>query len=262
MKQAVVAWLIGHFMVDDQSGIGVNRRLDIVRRRLETIALAHRPRILFTLDNCGAAFGIELGSKAIEFTASGLQGRHRREHRIWPIMRVRRVGFVQPAEIRRDLAVEAGSFLGDLGRADDFLATRDRSELRTIQGDQSRREQARVPAQHHEGPTRPNNRHAVVTPEVGDRVEVGTEPSQQPHRLDIAAAFSLQASRRAHLVEIAPNVELQQIPRIVRRRPVAAGTVLPNPSAFTFSPSTNASITRTGASIITWSSIGAGSSAA
>src|SRR5271157_3255702 len=69
MKQAVVAWLVSHFMVDDQSSIGVNRRLDIIARRLGTIAPAHRPRILFAFNDCRAAFSIELGGKAVEFTA-------------------------------------------------------------------------------------------------------------------------------------------------------------------------------------------------
>ena len=56
------------------------------------------------------------------------------------------IGFVEPAQIVLDLAIEARSFLGDPCLADNPFAARHRSELRAIQGDQPRREQPRVPA--------------------------------------------------------------------------------------------------------------------
>jgi hypothetical protein len=67
--------------------------------------------------------------------------------------------------------------------------------------------------------------------EVGDGLEVGRKPTQQPHRLDVATAFQLQPARRTNLVEIAPYIELQQVARVVggpprrrRRRPAKTET--------------------------------------
>jgi hypothetical protein len=81
---------------------------------------------------------------------------------------------------------------------------------------QPRRKQSGVPAKDHEGPTGSHNRRTVVAAEVGDRLEVRSKAAKQPHRLHVASAFPLQASRRPDFVEIAPDVELEQIARIVR----------------------------------------------
>jgi hypothetical protein len=116
-------------------------------RASRPVALAHRPRILFTLDDCRAVFSIELCGKAVEVATAGLQSRHRRSHRIRLIIGFHRVDFIEPVEIVGDLPIEIGNFLGNLGVADDLLAARHRSKLRAVQGDQTRREQACIPAQ-------------------------------------------------------------------------------------------------------------------
>ena len=56
---------------------------------------------------------------------------------------------------------------------------------------------------------------AIVAPEVGDGLEVRLQGSQQPDDLDVAMAFGLQPPARPHPVQIAVDVELQQIARRV-----------------------------------------------
>jgi hypothetical protein len=54
---------------------------------------------------------------------------------------------------------------------------------------------------------------------VRDRLEVGPQAAHQPDDLDIALGFPLQPSARSDPVEVAVNVELQQIAWRVARTP-------------------------------------------
>ena len=53
------------------------------------------------------------------------------------------------------------------------------------------------------------DRWAVVLAEVGDRLEVGRQPSGQPHQLDVALALALQPPARRDAIDIAVDVDLQ-----------------------------------------------------
>jgi hypothetical protein len=46
---------------------------------------------------------------------------------------------------------------------------------------------------------------------VSDRLEVRLQVAQQPNHLDIAVGLGLQPTARPHPVQVAVNVELQQI---------------------------------------------------
>jgi uncharacterized protein YbbK (DUF523 family) len=59
----------------------------------------------------------------------------------------------------------------------------------------------------------------VDPPELGDRLVVWYQTIQQPHQLDVTATLSLQTSRRAQLMKIAVQIELQQITWLVSRSP-------------------------------------------
>lgn len=52
----------------------------------------------------------------------------------------------------------------------------------------------------------------MVATEIRDGLEVGAEPSQQPHQLDIALGLLLEPPAGADPVEVAIEVEPQQIP--------------------------------------------------
>src|SRR5271157_4717249 len=59
----------------------------------------------------------------------------------------------------------------------------------------------------------------VHPPELGDRLVVRPQPPQQPHHFHVALTLRLQPPRRAQLVPIPIQVQLQQVPRIVPRPP-------------------------------------------
>src|SRR4029077_20780993 len=69
---------------------------------------------------------------------------------------------------------------------------------------------------------------AVVAPEVSDGLEVRLQVPQQPDHLDIAVGFALQPTTRPHPVQIAVNVELQQIRRRIARPPCHLRPNTPN----------------------------------
>lgn len=85
-----------------------------------------------------------------------------------------------------------------------------RLELRAVDGDQGRPEQAKLAAQHHELSTRRLDRRAVLAAEVGDGLVIRRQPPRQPHQLDVALRLPLQPAARLHLVQIAVDVQLQQ----------------------------------------------------
>jgi hypothetical protein len=58
--------------------------------------------------------------------------------------------------------------------------------------------------------------------EIGDRAIARGQTPQQPDHFGIAPRLAFQPARRAHLVEIAVQVKLQQIGRIIRRLAGAA----------------------------------------
>ena len=62
----------------------------------------------------------------------------------------------------------------------------------------------------------------VVLAEIGNRAIARRQAAQQPHQLHIAPRFAFQSARRAHLVEIAVQIEPQEIGRIIRRLAGAA----------------------------------------
>ena len=76
-------------------------------------------------------------------------------------------------------------------------------------------EQVQSPAQIDEHAAGRPDRRAVVLPEVGDGLEVGSQPSGQPHQLDVALGLTLQAATGLNAVQIAVDVQLQQYRRMI-----------------------------------------------
>jgi len=56
-----------------------------------------------------------------------------------------------------------------------------------------------------------------LSAEIGDGLEVGLQRPQQPDDLDVAMTFRFQAAARPNSVEIAVDVEFEQIARRVAR---------------------------------------------
>jgi hypothetical protein len=79
--------------------------------------------------------------------------------------------------------------------------------------------EAEPPAQQHKLAEHRFEGAAIVASEVRDRLEVRLEATQQPDDLDIALGFPLQPSARSDPVEVAIDVELQQITGRIARTP-------------------------------------------
>src|ERR1700691_5273463 len=56
-------------------------------------------------------------------------------------------------------------------------------------------------------------------PELGNRLVIRRQPSQQPHQLNVPSALRFQSPRGTDLLQIAVQVKLQQIARIITRPP-------------------------------------------
>src|SRR6201981_125142 len=64
---------------------------------------------------------------------------------------------------------------------------------------------------------------AMHSAEFGNRLVVRYPPSQQPHQLDGPSAFRFQPPRGTNLLEIAVEIQLQQVARIITRSPGLGG---------------------------------------
>src|ERR1044071_10100073 len=60
---------------------------------------------------------------------------------------------------------------------------------------------------------------AMVAAKIGNGLEVGRELAQQPDDFQVALALALQRARRADAMEIAIEIEPQQIAGMIGRRP-------------------------------------------
>jgi len=95
----------------------------------------------------------------------------------------------------------------------------DRLEPRAIHRQQLAAEQVEPPAQQHELAEDRLERGAVGAPEVGDGLEVGFQAPQQPDHLDVAVGLGFQPATGSNTVQVAVDVKLQQIGRVVARPP-------------------------------------------
>jgi hypothetical protein len=57
----------------------------------------------------------------------------------------------------------------------------------------------------------------TVLPAIGNGLEVGRKPLEQPHHFEIAASLAFQTPARMHAIEVAADVELQVHRRVIRR---------------------------------------------
>ena len=78
-------------------------------------------------------------------------------------------------------------------------------------------EQIELTTQHHELTEHRLEGGTVVAAEVGDGLEVWLEVPQQPDGLDIAVRLGFQSPDRPDPVQVAIDVQLEQISRIVAR---------------------------------------------
>ena len=107
MKLARVVRLVRHRVMDDETRVGVHRRLHVVRRRLRSLAEAHRASVGLSLHQRVAPFGLERSRQAIEFGAARLERLKRRSRRVRRLVGLAGVALVQAGKIVGDPPVES-----------------------------------------------------------------------------------------------------------------------------------------------------------
>ncbi len=121
------------------------------------------------------------------------------------------VARVEPLQIIFQLLVGGLDEFSQRSRREVPILVVDRLDARAVNRQQFASEQIEIPAQDHELPKNLLERGAIVAPEIGDGLEVRLQTPQQPDDLYVAMTFGLKTAARPHPVEIAVNIELQQI---------------------------------------------------
>ena len=98
-----------------------------------------------------------------------------------------------------------------------------RLEFAPVDGHQFRAEEIQPAAQQVEVLEQRLERRAVVPAEIRDGLEIRAHPAQQPDHFEIARRLGLQTPARTHAVQIAVEIELEQIRRVIRRPPRLLG---------------------------------------
>src|SRR5438552_2859138 len=127
------------------------------------------------------------------------------------------IGAVELREIAGDALVNLRQPPLHLGLSEVPIPRVDGLELAAVDRNARFAEQFKTAAQHHELAANPADGLAIVLAEVGYGLEVRHQAAGQPNQLDVALAFSLQASARLHPIEVAVDVNLQQRRRMIGR---------------------------------------------
>src|SRR4029077_8207262 len=85
-----------------------------------------------------------------------------------------------------------------------------RLELRTVNGNACRREQAHLPAQLDKPHAHLPDCRTVVLAEIRDRLVVRGETPEQPDHFETATRFAFKAAARSNAVEVAVDEEPEQ----------------------------------------------------
>lgn len=94
-----------------------------------------------------------------------------------------------------------------------------RLEAAAIDRHHAARQQANLPADRNERRVARSQRLSVIPPEVSDRLEVRRQLAKKPHQFGVALRLPLQPPARLHLVQVAVEVQLQQLARVIARPP-------------------------------------------
>src|ERR1700712_1075744 len=107
--------------------------------------------------------------------------------------------------------------------ADVTTGRSDSLEFTAIDGNQITFHQACGSAELSKCAARCREGSGVVFTEIGDGFEVRREAVEQPHDFDVALAFGFEPARRPYALEVAVDVEFEQVGGIVGRTSVAFG---------------------------------------
>jgi len=120
---------------------------------------------------------------------------------------LRAVGRVHRRQVALDALLDLLHAPLDLGVDEVAVAVVHRLELAAVDGHDGLQEQIELATQRDELAASVAYRATVVAADVGDGLEVQRQPLGQPHELDIALGFALQASAGLDAVEVAVDVD-------------------------------------------------------
>ena len=128
-----------------------------------------------------------------------------------PVAALGGIALVEPLKIIVELGVGEFDELGQRRAGEIAILVVDRLDPRAVHRQQLSTEQVQLPAQQHELAEHRAEGVAVVAAEIGDGLEVGLQVTQQPDHLDIAVGLGLEPAARSDAIQVAVDVELQQI---------------------------------------------------
>ena len=219
-------------MGDDQVGVGIDRRLNVVADEAGAFAVGCH----------GAGIGIGQGDlpvrRLVQLVRNAFQTAHLLPNagqllldpgdlrRVDPM----RLLPVDPVHLRE---IPAGALL-QMGDPELHLAGREvpvpvvhRLELAAVDGDAAAAENPDTAAEVDETRAGLPDRRAILLAEIGDRLVVRRKPSREPHHLDVAPRLPFQAPARCDAVEVAVDEELQKHGRMITWPPCSRGRRAP-----------------------------------
>ena len=212
---------VGDVGGDDELVPGVHHGLDVVAD-LDAAATQHRATVGIGERPGTLPGGHQLLREGRVARAAVLQGRDLRAQ----VVRARPVGAglgrilaLELSEVAGDRVVDVPLQRGQAGRGIAPVAGIDRSELTAIDRQQLPAEEVEAPAEQDELPAHSLQGRRMVPAEIGDGLEVRGEPPQEPHQFDVAVGLLLQPAAGANAVEVAVQVEPEQVAGIVPRPP-------------------------------------------
>src|SRR3954454_15879750 len=107
--------------------------------------------------------------------------------------------------------------LGELLRCEVALAIVDRLEFAAVDHDELATEQVQLLTKQRERAADLSDRHQVVLAKIGNGLEIGGELFEEPHDLEVAPSFWIQQAAGAQAIEIAIDVELEEVAGMVGR---------------------------------------------
>src|SRR5271166_934356 len=126
------------------------------------------------------------------------------------------VGGVELAQIPRNALLDLSQPAFHLRAREILVAVVDRFELATINGDARARQQAYLSAKANKLRTHLADRRPIILAEIGNRLVIRSQPTGEPHHLNVAPSLALKPPARLNPGEAAVEVELQQHRRMVR----------------------------------------------
>lgn len=126
------------------------------------------------------------------------------------------VGCVELAQITRDARLQLGAPPLHLCTREVLVPVVHSFELAAVDSDARRGEKTYLATEFDNTRAHLAKSATIVLAEIGNRLVVRDQPTQQPHNFDVAARFPLQPAARLHSVEVAVDAKLQQNRRMIR----------------------------------------------